>query len=83
MLSSGQLRQAVQAQIDTGKQQILIDLGEIYFVDSSGLGSLIGCLKAARNVGGDLRIARPDKQVRSLLHLTTLDLTLTPYASVE
>lgn len=83
MLSSDQLRLAVQAQLSAGRQQIIIDLGGVNFIDSSGLGSMIGCLKAARHIGGELRIARPGKEARSLLHLTNLDLILNPHATVE
>jgi anti-anti-sigma factor len=58
-------------------------MADVDFVDSSGLGAIIGVLKAARQVGGDLRIARPTSQLRSILELTMLDRVLRPYETVE
>jgi anti-sigma B factor antagonist len=52
-------------------------------MDSSGLGALIGCLKAARQAGGDLRIAAVQPQVKMVLELTSMDRVLTSYASAD
>jgi anti-sigma B factor antagonist len=52
------------------------------FIDSSGLGAVIGGLKTARQAGGDLRIASLTPQVASVLQLTNLDRVLRPYDSV-
>lgn len=65
-----------------GGKRLVVDLGEVSFVDSSGLGALVGGLKAGRH-GGDLRIARPAEQARTILELTTLNRVLRPYATVE
>jgi anti-sigma B factor antagonist len=61
----------------------VIDLDAVTFIDSSGLGALIGGLKAARQAGGDLRIARPNQQARVILQLTTLERVLKPYTTIE
>ena len=53
------------------------------FVDSSGLGALVSCLKSARQAGGDLRLVAPTEQVSMVLKLTNLDRILQPRASVE
>jgi anti-anti-sigma factor len=53
------------------------------FIDRSSLGALISVLKAARQAGGDLCIARPDEQPLTVLELTTLDRLLKPYTTVE
>jgi anti-anti-sigma factor len=52
-------------------------------IDSSGLGALIGGLKAARLASGDLRLARTQAQAQTILRLTTLDRVLTSYGSAE
>jgi anti-sigma B factor antagonist len=75
----GQVRQLV----DSGVSRLVVDLGDVSFVDSSGLGAILGGLKAARQNGGDLRIARPNEQVRLVLELTSLNLVLQPYGSLE
>lgn len=71
------------ALIDEGYWQIVVDLGETTFIDSSGLGALIGGLKAARQKGGDLRLARPSQQAQVVLELTTLNRVLHAHDTVE
>ena len=58
-------------------------MGETSFLDSSGLGALIGGLKAARQAGGDLRVARPTPAVVSVFELTNLDRVLRARDSVD
>lgn len=59
--------------IAEGKTCLVVDLAQVPFVDSSGLGALVSSLKAARRAEGDLRLVGPGQQVRKLLKLTTLD----------
>ena len=66
-----------------GTRRIVVDLGATEFVDSSGLGALIGGLKTARQAGGDLRLAAAGEQVRTVLALTNLDRILRPHPGVE
>lgn len=77
----------IKARIDdlvaAGRARLVVDLHAVDFIDSSGLGALIGGLKAARQQGGDLRIAAAGAQVRAVLKLTNLDRILAPYATVE
>jgi anti-sigma B factor antagonist len=83
MAAAPQLRTTVAELTAAGRSRIVVDLSALTFVDSSGLGALIGGLKAARQAGGDLRIAAPAEQVRTVLGLTNLDRVLRPYATVE
>ena len=69
--------------VAAGKARVVVDLHAVDFIDSSGLGVLIGGLKSARKHGGDLRIAAATDQVRAVLKLTNLDRILAPYATVE
>jgi anti-sigma B factor antagonist len=75
----GQFTQAIGA----GHRKLIIDLSKVDFVDSAGLGSLIGGMRAARQAGGDLRIADPSEQARMLLSLTSLDQVLKIHPTVE
>lgn len=77
------LRNAVSDLVDAGAARIVIDLGQTEFVDSSGLGALIGGLKRARVAGGDLRIAAVPEQVHAVLRLTNLDRVLSLYETPE
>jgi anti-sigma B factor antagonist len=83
MASAPQLRAVVSESAAAGRSRIVVDLSAIVFMDSSGLGALIGGLKTARQVGGDLRIAAPTEQVATVLGLTNLDRVLRPFATVE
>ena len=73
MVSAPQLRQLVERSIATGASRFAIDLSETDFMDSSGLGALIGCMRTARAAGGDLRIASPTAQVSLVLRLTNTE----------
>jgi anti-sigma B factor antagonist len=83
MASAPQLRAVVSECAAAWRSRIVVDLSAIGFIDSSGLGALIGGLKSARQVGGDLRIAAPTEQVATVLGLTNLDRVLRPFATVE
>jgi anti-sigma B factor antagonist len=81
MVSAPGLREAVTEAVAAGRPRIVVDLSGVEFMDSSGLGALVGCLKTTRQAGGDLRIAAPSEQVTMVLKLSNLDRILTSYAS--
>ncbi|WP_295821787.1 STAS domain-containing protein [uncultured Microbacterium sp.] len=84
MVSAKSFRETVTAEIDRGAGEIVVvDLSQTEFVDSSGLGALVACLKSARQSGGDLRLAAPSEQVTMVLGLTNLDRVLRPRPSVD
>jgi anti-sigma B factor antagonist len=83
MVSGPALRESVKRRIDAGEPRIVVDLSGVPFMDSSGLGALISCLKSAREASGDLRIVSPSTQVAMVLTLSNVDKILTPYESVE
>jgi len=83
MASAPAFRERVKQLVESGSLRLIVDLGEVSFVDSSGLGAVIGGLKVARQAGGDLRIARANEQVKLVLELTSLNRLLQPYESLE
>ena len=83
LLTSAELKQCVSDLVDSQQCRIIIDLSGCSYIDSSGLGVMIGCLKLARRGGGDLQIARPAAQARVILELTTLNRVLRPHDSLE
>lgn len=83
MVEAANLKAFIDESVDDGQTRLVMDLSEVSFVDSSGLGSLIAGLKKARQAGGDLRIASAQEQVRMVLGLTNLDRVLRPYADVS
>jgi anti-sigma B factor antagonist len=83
MVSGPALREMVLRELEAGRTCLAVDLSGIAFMDSSGLGALISCLKSAREKGGDLRIVAPSTQVSMVLKLSNVDSILPPYESVE
>jgi len=82
-LSTNDIRGQLVGTIEAGWTRLVVDLSAVEFVDSSGLGALIGGHKAARAAGGDLRPAAVPEQARVVLSLTTLDRMFRSYATVE
>jgi anti-anti-sigma factor len=83
LASAADVKQRLTRAIAEGHRLVVVDLHEVSFIDSSGLGALISGLKAARFQKAELRIARPGEQARVVLELTTLDRVLRPYPTVE
>lgn len=67
------LREQLQALMESGNTRLVVDLSEVDNIDSSGLGALIFGLKAARQRGGDLRVAAANGQVQSVFDLAKLN----------
>lgn len=82
MAAAPEFRRRLEEVVTAGAGRVVVDLGEVSFVDSSGLGALVAGLKRARQAGGDLRIARASEQVLLVLGLTNLDRVLRPYEDV-
>ena len=53
-------------------KKILLNLSEVSFLDSAGLGELVGGLKTARNLGADLRVVKASERVKNTLSLARL-----------
>ena len=69
----GPLRQRLMDHLDAYGPQIWIDLGGVDFIDSTGLGALVGLLREARDRGGDVRLLHPTRQVRRIFQITGLE----------
>lgn len=64
-------------------RHIVVDLGAVSFIDSAGLGVLIGLLKRVAARGGDVRLARPQSAVRLVLEITRVTRVFTIFPTVE
>ncbi|MEN9219426.1 MAG: STAS domain-containing protein [Thermostichales cyanobacterium GMQP_bins_62] len=82
-----EIRQQVQQVIDQGLVNLLLDLKEVTFMDSSGLGTLISLLRQCRSKGGNVCLCRVPEVVQIVLDLTSMDRVLssfpTPEAGIE
>lgn len=82
LVSAPAAKARIDALVAAGQSRIVVDLSGVDYIDSSGLGALIGALKSTRQASGDLRIAAPGQQVRAVLHLTNIDRILVPFETV-
>jgi len=69
---SVQIRDAIRDLLGKGQKSILLDLGEVNYIDSSGLGELVSAYTSARNQGAGLKLLKLTKKVHDLLQLTKL-----------
>jgi anti-sigma B factor antagonist len=53
--------------------KVVLDLNGLRFIDSSGLGSFLSCLRKLSAKGGDLKLCRVSKQVRAVIELVRMD----------
>lgn len=77
------LREAVNQQIDEGHYNIAVDVQAVDFMDSSGLGVIVGAHKRLKGHEGALALVSPNKQMRRILNLTGLDQILNVRQSIS
>ncbi|PPS41429.1 STAS domain-containing protein [Chroococcidiopsis sp. TS-821] len=72
-MKGNQFRREVSDVVAAGADIVLIDLQEVTFIDSSGLGALVSAMKIVRSAGGKLFICSVNDQVKMLFELTKMD----------
>src|SRR6266516_2012296 len=66
------LRDTVRDLLSKGHKSILLNLGEVNYIDSSGIGELVSAFTTVRNQGGELNLVNLTKKVHDLLQMTKL-----------
>ncbi|HLK34046.1 MAG TPA: STAS domain-containing protein [Terriglobales bacterium] len=66
------LRDTVRDLVGKGSKKILLNLGEVNYIDSSGIGELVSAFTSVRNQGGELKLLNLTKKVHDLLQITKL-----------
>jgi len=69
---SSTLRDSVREMVSKGQKKILLNLGEVSYIDSSGIGELVSAFTTVTNGGGQLKLLNLTKRVRDLLQITKL-----------
>ena len=66
------LRDTVRDLVTKGQKKILLNLGDVTYIDSSGIGELVSAFTAVRREGGELKLLNLTKKVHDLLQITKL-----------
>ena len=66
------LRDAVRDLLAKGDKNILLNLGDVSYIDSSGIGELVTAFTSVKNAGGELKLLNLTKKVHDLLQITKL-----------
>ncbi len=69
---SSTLRETVKDLLGKGQRKILLNLGDVSYIDSSGIGELVSSFTSVSNQGGQLKLLNLQKKVHDLLQITKL-----------
>jgi anti-sigma B factor antagonist len=67
-----QLRELIREQLGKGKKNVLLNLADVTYIDSSGIGELVSAFTAVSSQGGQLKLLSLTKKVHDLLQITKL-----------
>ena len=67
-----QLRELIRGELSKGNKNVLLNLGDVSYIDSSGIGELVSAYTAVSNLGGNLKLLNLTKKVQDLLQITKL-----------
>lgn len=80
---AAELKKVLQEIIDAGRFNVLVDFGDVNFIDSSGLGLFVVFYKKAREKGGTIKFANVPPVVSKVIKLTRLDKHFELYESLS
>lgn len=78
-----EVREKIYGLLQEGFGKIVLDMGQVKWVNSSGLGTLIAAMTSVKNKGGELRLARVTDKVESLFAITQLIKVFKTYETVD
>jgi len=67
-----QVKERIRDLLADGQKKILLNLGDVSYIDSAGLGALISCYTTTRREGGQLKLVNLTKRIQDLLAITKL-----------
>ena len=80
---TNRLRSKIREALDKGKTRLVLDLGGVSYIDSSGLGTLVSSFATAASQGGTIKLANLTKRFQEQLNITKLVTVFDVYNSVE
>ena len=82
-MNSSKLKEEVNELIAAQKVKIIVDLAQIKYLDSSGVGVFVSCQYDLKKAGGDIKFINADEKVKEVFQFTNLDQLLRVYDSEE
>ncbi|MFQ5629414.1 MAG: STAS domain-containing protein [bacterium] len=73
----------LKKQMKTGSKKILMDFRNVRWINSTGIGSILGCVTTLRKKGGDIRFASLSSAVKHYFHITKIDTVVEVYESID
>jgi anti-sigma B factor antagonist len=80
---SSQLRTKIKDVLGQGMTRLVLDLGEVTYIDSAGLGTLVAGFTSAQNQGANMKLANLTKRFDEQLHITKLVTVFDCYKNLE
>jgi anti-sigma B factor antagonist len=69
---TGKLRSTVRELLDKGVKKIVLNFAGVSYIDSTGVGELVGCYTTVRGQGGEMKLMALTQKVQDLFHVTKL-----------
>ena len=80
---SALLRKTIRELLDDGRTKIVLNLADVNYIDSSGIGELVTAFTTVKKAGGDLKLLQLTKRVHDLLQLTKLFIVFEVYSDED
>jgi anti-sigma B factor antagonist len=77
------LRNLIKDQLAEGRKKLVLDLKQVSYMDSSGIGELVGTFTTVKNSGGELKLANLTSKIKDIMQLTALITVFEVFDSVE
>jgi len=81
--NSNELKLEINRLFENGSKELIVDLNDVHFIDSSGLGALVSGYKNASTHQGHIRLSALQSQVKSMFELTRLQRVFEIYQTVD
>lgn len=80
---AAEFKETLQDLLKQNKKNIIVDMSDIKFIDSNGIGILVGGYTTVKNGGGDFLLVNSSSKVKGVLSITKLNQILKTYNSLE